>query len=64
LGEVQSAILSPMDLMKRFMGGVPQTAPAQASGQSEVEALRQRVAELETKLATSPARKPRKRKSH
>src|SRR6478672_6376840 len=36
LGEVQSAILSPMDVMKKFLGGVPQTAPAQASGQSEV----------------------------
>lgn len=64
LGEVQSAILSPMDLMRRFMGGVPQSAPAQASGQSEVDALRQRVAELEARLATSPPRKQRKRKSH
>ena len=64
LGEVQSAILSPMDLMRRFVGGVPQPAPAQASGQTEVEALRQRVAELEARLATNPPRKPRKRKSH
>jgi polyhydroxyalkanoate synthesis repressor PhaR len=48
LGEVQSAILSPVDMMKRFLGSAP--AEPQASGASaEVEALRKRVAELEAR---------------
>jgi polyhydroxyalkanoate synthesis repressor PhaR len=55
LNEVQSAILSPVDLMKRFLGKA--VAPgAEADAQPEVEALRQRVAELEA-LLNKPARK-------
>ena len=50
LGEVQSAILSPVDLMRRFIGGPPQAATTQAPAESEVEALRKRVAELEARL--------------
>src|SRR5215467_10338918 len=43
LGEVQSAILSPVELMKRFLGGSP---PPRAEAPSELDALRKRVAEL------------------
>lgn len=63
LGEVQSAILSPVDLMKKFIGGVPTSAPPQAPAESEVEALRKRIAELEARLSAGPAQKTRKRKS-
>src|SRR5579872_1771176 len=55
LSEVQSAILSPVDLMKRFLGT---TAPPSSATESEVEALRRRVAELEGR-AGPPQRKPR-----
>jgi polyhydroxyalkanoate synthesis repressor PhaR len=48
LSEVQSAILSPVDMMKRFLGA---TQPASLeAGESEVEILRKRVAELEARL--------------
>jgi polyhydroxyalkanoate synthesis repressor PhaR len=57
LGDVQSAILSPVDMMKKFLGSVP--APPR-SEQSELEQLRQRVAELESRLQ-KPARAKRRR---
>jgi hypothetical protein len=61
LGEVQSAILSPVEMMKKFLGGAP---PAKPESDPELEALRTRIAELEARLQrTSPAR-PRKRKRH
>jgi polyhydroxyalkanoate synthesis repressor PhaR len=65
LGEVQSAILSPVDLMKRFLGG-PVSAPAPTESASELDALRKRIAELEARLQQPPRpRQPatRKRKS-
>jgi polyhydroxyalkanoate synthesis repressor PhaR len=49
LSEVQSAILSPVDLMKRFLGSAQATPESQSA--SEVEMLRKRVAELESRLA-------------
>jgi polyhydroxyalkanoate synthesis repressor PhaR len=53
LGEIQSAILSPVDMMKRFLGGPDgQSAP---EGQSEIEILRKRVAELESDLSKRTA---------
>jgi polyhydroxyalkanoate synthesis repressor PhaR len=57
LSEVQSAVLSPVDMMKRFLGAA---TPGKASSQppNEVESLRKRVAELEAQL-----RKPAQRKS-
>ena len=61
--EVQSAILSPVDMMKRFLGSAA-TPSAAASSELEVEALRQRVAELEARLqkpARRKATRPRKR---
>jgi polyhydroxyalkanoate synthesis repressor PhaR len=60
LGEVQSAILSPVDMMKRFLHTAsppPQTAPA-----SELEALRKRVAELEARLQSTVRKSRRQRK--
>jgi len=60
LSEVQSAILSPVDMMKRFLGThMSPDATTQADDQ-EVERLRKRVAELEAHLASSGrGKKPR-----
>jgi polyhydroxyalkanoate synthesis repressor PhaR len=59
LSEVQSAILSPVDMMKRFLGATT-SSPPRSSAESEVEALRQRVAELEGRLrSTGRKRRPR-----
>jgi len=52
LGQVQSAILSPVDMMKRFLGATPSPQPPTAA-EPELDALRKRVAELETRLAGS-----------
>jgi polyhydroxyalkanoate synthesis repressor PhaR len=49
LSEVQSAILSPVDMMKRFLGASV-APPAKAESESEITALRKRVAELEARL--------------
>ena len=64
LGEVQSAILSPVDMMKQLL-----TAPApskpDAQAEPELDALRKRVAELEARLerpAPRTRRLSRKRK--
>ena len=61
LGEVESAILSPVDMMKKFLGTTP--SPPHAGAEPELDALRKRVAELEARLETahSKKRKPRKR---
>ncbi|MFZ0797604.1 MAG: polyhydroxyalkanoate synthesis regulator DNA-binding domain-containing protein [Terriglobales bacterium] len=48
LGEVQSAILSPVDMMKKFLGAPVLSRRAEA--EPELDALRQRVAELEARL--------------
>src|SRR5437016_12960992 len=45
LGEVQSAILSPVAMMKRFLGAST-SSPPRGADESEVETLRKRVAEL------------------
>jgi len=49
LSEVQSAILSPVDVMKRFLGTAQATEP-KVDEESEVDTLRKRVAELEARL--------------
>ena len=59
LGEVQSAILSPVDLMRRFLSGA---SPVEKPPESEVEGLRRRVAELEKKLQKAPSGKRSKPK--
>ena len=48
LGEVQSAILSPVDALTKFLTPAPERPPA--AGEPEVNALRKRVAELEARL--------------
>jgi polyhydroxyalkanoate synthesis repressor PhaR len=50
LGEVQSAILSPVDMMKKFLSATP--SPPPPAGESEIDTLRKRVAELESRLAS------------
>jgi polyhydroxyalkanoate synthesis repressor PhaR len=50
LSEVQSAILTPVDLMKRFLSTAA-TSPQRTGDDSEVQALRTRVAELEAQLS-------------
>lgn len=61
LGEVQSAILSPVETMQRFLGAAAQSEPqARAEAEPELNALRKRVAELEARLK-KPARKGRSR---
>jgi polyhydroxyalkanoate synthesis repressor PhaR len=60
LSDVQSAILSPLDTMKRFLGGAVPSQP-QAGAEPEIEALRRRVAELEAHLERGTQRKRRSR---
>lgn len=60
LGEVQAAILSPVDLMKKFLGATTQPQASATREETEVEALRRRVAELEKKLEKAPRQKARK----
>lgn len=50
LSEVQSAILSPVDMMKRFLSATS-SPPQRPDEVSEVQALRRRVEELEGQLA-------------
>lgn len=47
LGEVQSALLSPVDMMKQLLSTAPASEPPV---EPELEALRKRVAELEARL--------------
>jgi polyhydroxyalkanoate synthesis repressor PhaR len=63
LSEVQSAILSPVDMMKRFLSAAS-SSPQRADEEPEVQALRRRVAELEARLAQpmhGKRRAPKKR---
>jgi polyhydroxyalkanoate synthesis repressor PhaR len=63
LSQVQSAVLSPVEMMKRFLGsGAP--ASGRANSESEVESLRRRVADLEKQLQKSTVRKHRSGKKH
>ncbi len=59
LSEVQSAILSPVDLMKRFLSTGTSSPPQPSNDTTEVDALRKRVKELESRLE-KPRRKPRR----
>jgi polyhydroxyalkanoate synthesis repressor PhaR len=61
LSQMQSALTSPIETMKRFLGGTP---IAQRPNESaELEALRQRVVELEARLHKPSRRQPRRRKA-
>ena len=63
LSQVQSAVLSPVEMMKRFLG-TGTTATAQTDEQAEVESLRRRIAELESRLKKPGPQKRRSRKKH
>jgi len=60
LGEVQSAILSPVEMMKKLLGAPPPAPEPRAEAEPELNALRQRVAELEARLEKGAGRKARK----
>ena len=61
--EVQSAISSPVDMMKRLLGGaLPSAAPA--GSEAEIRALHKRVAELEAQLEKPASKPPRRPKKH
>ncbi|HLK33784.1 MAG TPA: polyhydroxyalkanoate synthesis regulator DNA-binding domain-containing protein [Terriglobales bacterium] len=61
IGDMRSALLSPVESMKRFLAGGER--PRESSGSDdELRALRQRVAELEARLK-KPARRKRRRAS-
>ena len=62
LGEVQTAVLSPMDMMKKVLGTSP-SSPSVNRIEPEVDALRKRVAELEEKLEKIARRKPARGKA-
>jgi polyhydroxyalkanoate synthesis repressor PhaR len=63
LSEVQSAILSPVDMMKRFLAATS-PVPQRNDQASEVQALRHRVAELEAQRGRSAGgRRSRKTRS-
>jgi polyhydroxyalkanoate synthesis repressor PhaR len=61
--EVQSAILSPVDMMKRFLGASTQ-APPPTEAQPELTALRKKVAELEARLKKNARGRQRARVKH
>jgi polyhydroxyalkanoate synthesis repressor PhaR len=63
LGEVQSAILSPVDVMKKLLGAATQSA-ARVESEPELDALRKRVAELEARLEKPTSRKRGSRRKH
>jgi polyhydroxyalkanoate synthesis repressor PhaR len=57
LSDVRSAALSPLTMMRNLL-----TGPAQAPAEPELELLRLRVAELETRLEKAPPRRKATRK--
>jgi polyhydroxyalkanoate synthesis repressor PhaR len=60
--QLQTAFPSPAEAMKRFLS--PSRAPQQtAETGSELDSLRQRIADLEANLRKASAKKPRRRKT-
>jgi polyhydroxyalkanoate synthesis repressor PhaR len=57
IDNMQSALLTPVESMKRFLGGGPR--PQASADDEELRALRRRVAQLEVRLEKSPKRKGR-----
>jgi polyhydroxyalkanoate synthesis repressor PhaR len=60
LTDVQSAITSPLESMKRFLETGP-AAPPPPEPESELKALRKRLADLEARLEKRPSTKKRKK---
>ena len=63
LSEVQSAILSPVDMMRRFLNAST-SSPQRSDDESEVHVLRKRVEELEGQLEHTARGKRRSVKKH
>jgi len=61
LTDVQSAITSPLESMKRFLEVRP-PMPAQREDDSELQALRKRLADLEARLNERSKPKPRRKR--
>src|SRR5947209_18447809 len=61
IGDMQSALLSPVESMKRFLGATPRP-PQPREETPEVDELRKRVADLEERLKKSPSRKATRKK--
>ncbi|MGE5726623.1 MAG: polyhydroxyalkanoate synthesis regulator DNA-binding domain-containing protein [Acidobacteriota bacterium] len=59
IGNMQSALLSPVESMKRLLGGTSRPQPPEDN--EELRALRRRVAELEARLNKPPKRKSRRK---
>jgi len=59
LSEMQSAIVSPVETVKRLLSGALPSQPRPAEDNSELRALRERVAELEARLKKPSRRKGR-----
>ncbi len=57
IGNVQSALLSPVESVKRLLGA---SHPGPAEEKEELRALRLRVAELEARLKKTPKRRRRR----
>jgi polyhydroxyalkanoate synthesis repressor PhaR len=58
ISEVQSAVMSPIETMRRFLTPTPEPNPNVGS-EPDVEALRQRIADLEARLREKRAPKKR-----
>jgi polyhydroxyalkanoate synthesis repressor PhaR len=58
LTDVQSAIATPLESMKRFLDVRP---PAPGESESELQAMRKRLADLEARLNEKPVRKSRRK---
>ncbi|HEX3322062.1 MAG TPA: polyhydroxyalkanoate synthesis regulator DNA-binding domain-containing protein [Terriglobales bacterium] len=56
LGAVQSAIMSPVESVRRFLGSVPQQTSGLGRNESELEVLQERIAELEKRIPKTRSR--------
>jgi len=57
LGEVRSAVMPPVDMVKKFLG-VTLPAHPPAAAESELDVLRKRIVELEARLEKPATKKP------
>ena len=62
LSDVESAILSPIETMRKFLAGTP-TPQSKNSAESDLQALHKRIAELESRLQKGTRRSKRSRAS-
>lgn len=62
LGDLHATVVSPIETMKRFLGQAPSSQPP-ATADSEMEAMRKRIAELEARLKKPRARQKKRARS-